>query len=99
VNLYKLHSKPETLDHHDVAFDKVPKLVWAKYRDQPTELKKREKILAKNPRTAYRYARFVLGKPFPAGEAVILKDTGYAYVYALLVLGLSHAEAQKWGKT
>jgi hypothetical protein len=52
MNLYKLHSKPEMLDHHDVAFEKVPKLVWEKYatdsdRIDRVELQKREKILAK----------------------------------------------------
>jgi hypothetical protein len=82
MNLYKLHSKPETLDHHDVAYEKVPKLVWEKYLLNTAELKKREKIFAKDPRTAYEYARFVLLKPFPAGEHAIAKSAEYAFFYA-----------------
>jgi hypothetical protein len=99
MNLYKLHSKPETLDHYDVADEKVPALVWEKYQHEPAELKKREKVLARDPWTAYHYARFVLKKPFPAGEAAIAKNAEGAYWYALLVLNLPKAKAEKWGKT
>jgi hypothetical protein len=85
LNLYKLHSKPETLDLHDLAFEAVPELVWWKYKYIPTELKKREKILARDPWVAYEYALF-LDKPFPAGEAAIAKDAVRAYQYARDVL-------------
>jgi lambda repressor-like predicted transcriptional regulator len=86
MNLYKLHSKPKTLDHHDQAFEKVPELVWQKYKGKPAELKKREKVLARDPKTAFYYAAYVLKKPWPAGEAAIAKDAGWAYEYADYVL-------------
>jgi hypothetical protein len=98
MNLYKYHSKPETLDHYDKADEWVPTLAWDKYKDQPAELKKREKALAKNPKIAYFYALDVLKKPFPAGEAAIAKSM-WSYNYAIDVLKLSHGEAKKWGKT
>src|SRR5215216_5866844 len=86
MNLYKYHSKPETLDHYDVAFDKVPKLIWGKYRDQPAELRKREKVLAKDTKTAFLYAHHVRHGPFPAGETVIAQDPEAAVSYAEYVL-------------
>ena len=87
MNLYKFHSKPETLDHYDEAHEKVPKLVWEKYKNHPAELKKREKVLARDPKTAYLYAQSVLNGPFPAGEATIAKSAEYVHYYALQVLG------------
>jgi lambda repressor-like predicted transcriptional regulator len=86
MNLYNLHSEPETLDHHDTAFERVPRLVWEKYWDKSAELKKREEILAKDAKTAYVYASSVLKGPFPAGEAAIAKDAWCAYLYARDVL-------------
>jgi hypothetical protein len=85
VNLYKLHARPEELDHHDQAFERVPELAWEKYEDDPDELKKREKLWARDPWTAYKYA-FRLKKSFPAGEAAIAKDAMAAYYYAYYVL-------------
>jgi hypothetical protein len=64
----------------------VPELVWEKYCGNSAELKKREKIFTKDPRTAYLYADHVLKGPFPAGEAAIAKNAGYAYRYAVDVL-------------
>ena len=86
MNLYKLHSDPTSLLHHDIAHEKVPAVFWDKYKDNPEELKKREAAIAKDPQYAYRYAYFVLEKSFPAGEAAIAKDPYYAYRYASDVL-------------
>jgi hypothetical protein len=99
MNLYNLHSKPEMLDHHDVAFERVPALVYEKYWREEAELQRREKILAKDPKIAYYYARCILNGPFSAGETAIAKDQYRAYLYAEIVLKLPEAEAKIWGKT
>jgi len=44
------------------------------------------KIVAKDPKYTYYYARYVLEKPFPLGEPTIAKHPGYAYLYATDVL-------------
>ncbi len=86
MDLYSLHDDPSSLNHHDVAHDKVPELIWAKYKDQPAELKKREAALAKDPEIAYEYAQDVLEGPFKLGEPAIAKDAKCAYEYARDVL-------------
>lgn len=86
MNIYNLHGDPETLLHYDEAYEKLPALIWDKYEDQPEELKKREKALAKDPRYAYSYARNILKGPFKAGEVAITKSEYYARLYAKFVL-------------
>lgn len=86
MNLYKYHTRPEKLELHDKAPEKVPAVIWDKYEDQPDELEKREKILAKDPLYAYLYAVNVLQDRFPAGEAAIAKSAEHAYGYALIIL-------------
>ena len=49
MKLYNLHNNPTELDHHDDQ-DLVPILAWEKYQDNRDELKKREKILARDPK-------------------------------------------------
>lgn len=60
MNLYKLHSDPKSLDLHDEAHEQVPEVIWDKYKKDPAELKKREKVLARSPKYAYLYAKDVL---------------------------------------
>ncbi len=43
-------------------------------------------IAHNHPKWVYWYARDVIGKPWPAGEAAIAKDPKWAYVYALNVI-------------
>jgi lambda repressor-like predicted transcriptional regulator len=86
MNLYKLHANPETLDHYDIAHDKVPKLIWDKYENNPEELRKREAALAKDGQYAYFYAKHVLKGRWPAGEEAIAKDAFASYEYATDVL-------------
>jgi hypothetical protein len=87
TNLYKYHSDPETLLWYNEAFEVVPELIWEKHRNNIEELKKRELPLAKDARTAYWYALWVLNmKPFPLGEPAIAKDAKYSCAYALNVL-------------
>jgi len=81
LNLYDIHPDPKDLPHYD-----VPDLVWAKYYNQPEELKKCEDILAKDAGLAFHYAFDVLKGPFPAAETAIAKDAAWAYYYAVDVL-------------
>ena len=86
MNLYKLHSNPESLDHFEKVTANNPAIFWDKYKNKPEELKKREKYIAKSAFHAYLYARDVLKGPFPAGEEAIAKDAMFAYYYAREVL-------------
>jgi hypothetical protein len=85
MNLYDLHPDPESAPGYDTRYDDVPELVWKKYRDQPEELRKREKALAREAKYAYRYAHVLKG-PFQAGEAAIATRGEYVFVYARNVL-------------
>mgnify|MGYP003613337078 CR=1 FL=1 len=86
MNLYDLHSKPESLDYFEKISDNNPAIFWEKYKNKPEELKKREKYIAKSPKFAYYYAQHVLFGPFPLGEKAISKDTDFARDYARDIL-------------
>ena len=86
MNLYKLHSNPESLDHFEKVTDNNPAIFWDKYKNKPEELKKREKYIAKSLEYAYRYAKDILKGPFPLGEEAIAKDAKNVYYYAKEVL-------------
>ncbi len=86
MNLYKLHSKPESMEHYEFHYDNVVELIWSKYENNPVELKKREKAIAKDPRYAYWYAYAILRDRFPLGEEAIAKNSECAYLYARNVL-------------
>ena len=43
MNLYKLHAKPESLDHFEKVQNTNPDFFWQKCKDEPSELKKYEK--------------------------------------------------------
>ena len=86
MNLYNLHSKPESLDHFEKVSENNPEVFWDKYKNKPEELKKREKYIAKDAYSSFLYARDILQGPFPAGEEVIAKDARFAYYYTKEVL-------------
>ena len=86
MNIYRYHTEPSSLLHHDAAHDSVPKLFWEKHKYNPAELKRREAAIAVDPKYAYLYAKNILKSPFPKGEAAIAKDANYAYLYAREVL-------------
>ena len=60
MNLYKLHSKPASLDLYGKVTETNPAIFWDKYKNKPEELKKREKYIAKSPKHAYYYAEDIL---------------------------------------
>jgi hypothetical protein len=89
MNIYKLHSAGDQLLHHDEAMLKVPDVFWHRYgfvTTSSTELKKREKYIARHAYFAYIYAYTILHKPFPEGEEAIAQDPECAYWYAQYVL-------------
>lgn len=91
MDLYTLHSNPETLDFHDVADNTVIELFWPKYKNNPEELRKREKAIATNARRSLFYARDTLKGRFPAGEATICKFPKVAIEYVLDIIGAENA--------
>jgi hypothetical protein len=86
MNLYKLHSNPESLDHHDAAHEQLLHLFWEKYVDTPIELKKREQYIAESAEHSYMYAKDILKGPFEVGEEAISKSALYSYCYSSIVL-------------
>ena len=86
MNIFLLHSAPETLKFFNQIQNNVPTYFWRKFSEKPEELKKREKYIAKDPHYSYLYARDFLKGPFPAGEEAIATDSYNAYVYARDVL-------------
>ena len=86
MNLYNLHSDPQSLLYFEEVPEIVPDLFWDKYKNNPEELKKREREISKYAEYSYYYARGVLEGPFPLGEAAIAKRGVYAYYYARFVL-------------
>ena len=86
MNLYNLHSKPESLDHFEKVTANNPEVFWEKYKKNKEELKKREKYIAKSPKFAYQYATDILKRPFPTGEEAIAKSAEFSFYYAEDVL-------------
>ena len=82
MNLYNFRSKPESLLQYEKIAETNPHIFWEKYENNPEELKKREKYIAKDAEYSYDYARDVLRGPFPLGEEAIAKDKDFAYFYA-----------------
>lgn len=86
MNLYNLHINQESLLFFVEASEVIPTLFWAKYKNNPEELKKRERYIAAAAEYSYLYARKVLKKTFPLGEDAISKDAHFAYHYAKDIL-------------
>lgn len=80
MNLYSIHDQPEKLHKHKDADKLVPSVIWDKYVNDEEKLMQYEDILAKDGRTAYSYALYVLGHQFPKGEKAIA-NSKYAYDY------------------
>ena len=86
MNLYNLHSEPESLDHFEKVAETNPDFFWEKYENKQEELKKRETYIAKSGDFSFYYAVDILRAPFPAGEEAIAKDARFASLYAKGVL-------------
>lgn len=74
MDLYNLHLDPQSLFYYREVDTTLPKIFWGRYKNNPEELKKREKAIAKSIKYSYYYARDVLKGPFPLGEDTISKS-------------------------
>lgn len=85
MNLYKYHTDPESLDHHDYAISNILHVAWDIAKRDKKELAKKEHLWATDPHFAYAYA-VATHQRFKAGEDVISKDPEYARMYASNVI-------------
>lgn len=74
MDLYQLYSKPEELTGYESRYEIIPELIWFRYAGDRDELKKKEAILALDPKYAYLYAYYEINGRFPAGEPAIAKE-------------------------
>lgn len=86
MDLYRLHDKPEELDHQDIAHHAVPKLIFDKYGEDEAEMKKHEKMLAREPSSAIAYAKTYLRGRFPEAEKNLVGNSNFAARYARDIL-------------
>ena len=86
MDLYKYHSKPESLDRYAERDQIVPERILEIAKSGKKLTQRQEDTLTKSPKYAFHYAFHVLNKPWPAGEAAIAKDAEYSYYYAYDVL-------------
>lgn len=95
MNLYDLHDDPESLDHHSLVDERVPKLFWprlmAKTKNvtkakQKEIFKPYEKFIINSPWYAYTYARVILMGRWIEAEDTIAQDGFSSYRYATEVL-------------
>lgn len=85
MNLYAMHSSPESLFGYDVAREQVPAVAWDTHKDDPDKLRKLKHLWVQSPRYSYRYALNV-GNKFTEGEPAIATDAQYSFLYAHGVL-------------
>jgi hypothetical protein len=52
--------------------------------------------IQRDPFLAYMYARYILKRPWPEAEPMILHHGGSAFWYAVYVLNLDEAGEQRW---
>lgn len=86
MNIYKFHIEPESLNGFNQADMNVVDCFWNKYKNNPAELKKRERAISKSAKYAYEYAYDVLKGEFQLGEYSISTDDLYSYLYASNIL-------------
>lgn len=86
LNIYKFYSDPTELELYHKSDKELPGIFHRRYNDKPSELKKREDMIAKSPYYSYLYARDFLNGPFPKGEKIITTDGKFSYFYARYVL-------------
>jgi len=82
---YLYHTQPQQLMGYADASTKIPSIAWklAKTNEQKRKL---EHVWAQYPEWAHRYARDIVRKPWPPGEAAIASVPYLAYLYARTVI-------------
>ena len=98
MNLYQLHTNPESLYKHNEAPYRVPSIAYElaaeKYRKTGKRTHKLESVIAQDPQWAFWYARFVIKERWPEAEPVIAQDPYSAYDYARWVMQSRWPEAE-----
>ena len=91
MNLYQLHSNPESLYGYSEAPYRIPSIAYElaakKYRRTGQRDPKLESVIAQDPYRAYLYAHHFIRGRWPEGERVIAQDPGWACEYALNIIG------------
>ena len=81
MNLYKLHSNPESLANFEKLLE-MPELLWEIFKHDKNKLREYEDVWAKDAVTSYEYANRVVDGRFEKGEDAIATEPQYAYFYA-----------------
>lgn len=81
LDLYKLAADPDKVHGHETAYETVPRLVWEKYHNKHSELKKREYLWIQSVDLAASYAHDIIKGRWPEAEPTIMKDPDYKRLY------------------
>lgn len=87
MNLYQLHSDPESLYGYKEARYRIPKVAWDYVSNMPRGKFQRdpkiERAILQDPRTAVQYVLtfFPKGERWPEAEPLFLKDPNSAFHY------------------
>ena len=85
MNLYKLHTDPGSLNHHDKMMERDPGMMLKAYKDRPEKLRKYKKYFLGTPQLAYYFA-FYVQERFPDIEKVIATEAPLSIKYTRTVL-------------
>ena len=98
MNLYQLHSNPESLYKYSEAPYRIPSLAFdiaeKQYQKTGQRDSELESVIAQDPKLAYRYAYSVIKKRWREAESVIARDPKWAFWYAVDVIKKRWPEAE-----
>lgn len=86
VDLFSLHTQPETLKHYDDVHDNIPRFIIKRFSRNAEELRKREEVLLKDPANALMFVTKVIRGPYPKAEPIIATWPHTATTYAMNIL-------------
>lgn len=93
MNLYQNFAYPSKLDGYNEAKIKIPDVFY--FDTDREDLKNKVKYIAKSPKYAIDYARYVLEGPFPEGEDAIATHAKHSYFYAKNVIKKRFKKGEK----
>ncbi len=70
LNLYRFHAQPQQLMGYADVTTKIPEFAWSS-AETVAQKRKLEHVWAQYPEWAYKYAKLIIKKPWPPGEAAI----------------------------
>ena len=95
LNPYKFHSQPQQLMGYAESSTKIPEIAWDQFNTTNEQKRKLEHLWAQYAKYAYLYARQVIKKPWPPGEAAIAADAYFAKEYQKYVKNKVAAKNKK----